>query len=99
MSPREQPLTIEIIDGRVVISIGIDALMTAAAAGDDFVDDELVITDADAFAASIVFGLEDEMEDGTTGIHLAIDKAVEWAIEYGEPGAHRMSDPDGDEDA
>lgn len=96
---REQELTIEIVGGRLVVSIGIDALMVAALGGDGWHDDEFVITDPDTFAASIARGLEDEEEDGTTGIHLAIDKAVSWAIEMGEPGLDLVRDREVDDGA
>lgn len=91
-SARNQALTVEIVDGRLVVSIGIDALMTAVRGGDDWDDDQYVITDPEDFAASIARGLEDEQEDGTTDIHLAIDKAVTWAIESAEPGVEFRSD-------
>lgn len=91
-SAREQGLTVEIVGGRLVVSIGVDALMIAARGGDDWDDDDYVITDPDAFAASIARGLEVEQEDGTTDIHLAIDQAVTWAIETAEPGVEFRSD-------
>lgn len=84
MSQREQPLTIEIVDGRLVVSIGIDALMEAVRGGDDWDDETMTIVDPDTFAAEIAHALEtDEQEDGTTDIHLAIDKAATSAIEGG----------------
>ena len=91
-SSREQDLTVEIVGGRLVVSIGIDAPMIAVRGGDDWDDEEFVITDPDELAASIARGLEDEQEDGTTDIHLAIDKAVTWAIESAEPGVEFRSD-------
>ena len=98
-SAREQGLTVEIVGGRLVVSIGIDALMIAVRGGDDWDDEELVITDPDELAASIARGLEDEQEDGTTDIHLAIDKAVIWAIESAEPGvAFKSEQADGADD-
>ncbi len=60
--------------------------MIAARGADYWDDDELAITDPDEFAGSIARGLEDEQEDGTTMIHLAIDAAVKWATETAEPG-------------
>lgn len=84
MSLREQALTIEIIDGRLLISIGIDALMTAVRGGDDWDDQQMTIVDPDVFAADIAHSLEhNEREDGTTDIHLAIDRAALDAIEGG----------------
>lgn len=92
MSARDQGLAIEIAGGRLVVSIGIDALMIAVRGGDYWDDEAFVITDADALAASIVRGLEDEEDDGTTGIYLAIDRAVQWAVEYAEPGVEMRAD-------
>ena len=84
MSGREQPLTIEIVEDRLVISIGVDALMAAVRGGDDWDDEAMTIVDPDTFAAEIAHALEhDEQEDGTTDIHLAIDKAATSAIEGG----------------
>jgi len=91
-SAREQALTVEIVGGRLVVSIGIDALMIAVRGGDDWDDEDFVITDPDELAASIARGLENEQEDGSTNIHLSIDKAVTWAIESAEPGVEFRSD-------
>ena len=94
MSARNQGLTVALEGDRLVISIGIDALMTASRGADDWPEDELEITDPDAFAASIVRGLEQEEEDGTTPVHLAIDTAVMWAVENGEPGVGEIGSGD-----
>lgn len=83
MSARDQTLTVEIVDDRLVISIGIDALMIAARAADDW-DEDAEIIDPDAFAAEIARHLEnDEDDDGTTQLHLAFDAAVMAAVEAG----------------
>lgn len=81
---REQGLAVGIEGNRLVISIGINALMTAVKGGDDWPDAEYRIVNADMFAADIATGLEQEEEDGTTDIHLAIDKAALWALEMSE---------------
>lgn len=83
---RDQQLTVELVDDRLVISIGVDTLMIAAQGADAWDDDRLRITDPAAFADEIVRGLEDEEEDGTTRVHLAIDSAIEWALEQGCEG-------------
>ncbi len=81
---RGQPLTIAILEQQLVVSIGIDTLMTAVRGGDDWDDDTTTIVDADTFAAEIARALADnEEEDGTTDIHLAIDRAALYVIEAG----------------
>ena len=87
---RQQGLTVEIDGDRLVISIDVETLMTAAQGGDDWDEDRFRISDTDAFAASIVRGLEQEQEDGTTQVHLAIDAAAMWAIENAEPGVEQL---------
>lgn len=83
MSAREQGLAVEIVGDRLVISIGIDALMTAVRGGDDW-DEDAEIIDADSFAVEIANLLEsEEQEDGTTDLHLAIDNAAMAAVEHG----------------
>jgi hypothetical protein len=81
---RNQVLTIEIVDGELIIRIGVDALMTAVRGGDEWDDDTMKIVDPDTFAAEIAHALEhNEQEDGTTDVHLAIDKAAMHVAEYG----------------
>lgn len=86
--PREQGLAVEIIDGRLFVSIGVDALMVAVKGGPTWSDQEeeergWVISDPDGFAADIVHELEDEEEDGTTLVHVMLDAAIERAVEQG----------------
>ena len=93
VTAREQPLTIEIVDGRLVVSIGVDALMTAVRGGDDWDDETMAVVDADVFAAEIAHSLEhNEQEDGTTDIHLAIDRAALDAIEGGSEAVRLVGD-------
>lgn len=94
---RKQGLTVEIDGDRLVISIGVDALMTAVQAGDDWDEERFRISDADAFASAIARGLELEAEDGTTHVHLAIDAAAMWALEQGEPGVEQLVDGEWEE--
>ncbi len=82
---RNQPLLVEIVDGELVIRIGIDTLIFAARTGDDW-DERFVIVDADVFAEDIRHELEREQEDGTTPVHMLIDAAVEQAIDQGSLG-------------
>lgn len=95
---RQHGLSVELVDGRLVIAIGIDALITAVQGGDDWDEDRWKVSDPDAFAAGIVRGLKNEQEDGTTLVHLAIDSAAMWALEQGEPGVDELvGDLDQDE--
>lgn len=85
---RDQGLAVEIIDGRLFISIGVDALMVAVKGGPVWSDQEeegrgWVISDPDAFAAEIAHELRDEEDDGTTLVHVMLDAAIERAIEQG----------------
>lgn len=81
---RTQALTIDILDGELVLRIGIDTLMIAVRGGDEWDDETMTIFDPDAFAAEIAHALEhNEQEDGTTDIHLAIDKAAMHVVENG----------------
>lgn len=90
---RDRPLTIEIADGQLVIRIGVDALMVAVRAGDDWDDDTMTIVDADAFAVEIAHSLEhNEQEDGTTDVHLAIDRAAMDAVESGSDAVRLAGD-------
>lgn len=88
---REQQLQIEIVDGRLVISIGVELLTHAVTHGDDW-EEEWEITDVDAFASAIAHQLELEEEDGTTLLHRAFDKAAYKAVEDGEDGVRLPGD-------
>jgi hypothetical protein len=88
VSARDQGLTIEIVDGRVMISIGIDALIFAVK-GSEMWEEQLEnqrgwsIGNEDGFAQDIVAELEDEQEDGTTEVHLMFDRAIQRAFDQG----------------
>ncbi len=92
---RDQHIQVEIIEGRLVVSIGVDTLATAVKympkldeAFDEvecvYIENE--ITDADKLAAAIVDALDDEEEDGTTLVHRMLDKAALQAIHNGAEG-------------
>jgi hypothetical protein len=89
-NPRQQGLECDIIAGRLVISIGVEALRQAVILGPYLVNftnpAELSINDVDIFARDVLLELEWEEEDGLTLIHHAIDKAAERAIENGSEG-------------
>ncbi|WP_230770577.1 hypothetical protein [Sphingomonas sp. Leaf4] len=88
MTAREQGLKVELVDGRLVISIGIDALMTAVKGSPSWeqqIEDDRgwSIEQPDGFAADVVAELEREEEDGTTPVHRMLDEAFEQAIDQG----------------
>ena len=94
---RNQALTIEIVEGELIIRIGVDTLMTAVRGGDEWDDDTMTIVDSDTFAAEIANALEhNEQEDGTTDVHLAIDKAAMHVTEYGTEAVRFAEDRDDD---
>lgn len=94
--PRDQELQVVIEDGRLIMSIGINLLTSAAIECDALDHGDFEITDADVFAAEIARKLEDEEEDGTTLIHHAFDRAAELAIESGCDGVRGAGDGDDD---
>lgn len=82
----EQRLEVEIVDGRLVISIGINVMCHAIQLGPYFGDDDLRITDNLEFARSVRNRLVEEEEDGSTLIHRALNRAAQNAIESGDDG-------------
>jgi len=95
---RDQSLTIAILEQQLVVSIGINTLMIAVRGGDEWDDETMTILDPDAFAAEIAYALEhNEQEDGTTDIHLAIDKASMHVVESGSE-AVQFAGEDRDDD-
>lgn len=90
---RNQQLEVKNEDGVLNISIGVDLLVHAITQGSDFwPEDELTVTDADVFASEIARELESEQEDGTTIVHLMLDKAAENALNNGCEGVDEIED-------
>ena len=91
---RNTPLECSIKDGVLTMQIGVDVIAHAVKLNPNlqhYDEDsgaflEPTITDADKFAAEILKELQVESEDGTTLIHVALDKAAVNAIEYGAEG-------------
>jgi len=76
---RNQQIKIEIKDGRLNISVGIDMLCHSRTLNvEDF-----RITNNDMFAKDIRNELLSEEEDGTTLLHKAFDEAANLAIDNG----------------
>ena len=76
---KDKPLTVEIKDGELKISIGIDTLCFAVS--EKIAD--FKITDNEGFAKDILYELENEDEEGTTEIHRLLDQAADDAVENG----------------
>lgn len=76
-------------DGVLTIEIGVDALKFAtehgqyrADGGNESIDDRPEVTNARGFARSVARELMNEVgEDGSTPITLALDRAIESALE------------------
>lgn len=87
---KDQELTIEIIDDKLVISIGISTLLHAITFREDLFPDEetpkIKIVDENIFAKDVLFELQNEEEDGTTLVHKMFDEAGTNAMEQGSEG-------------
>lgn len=99
---RGEGVCVYVSGGRLVISIGVDVLASAADNSPAFERDDgdfdkppkYRVTDADVFAAEIALALQDEREDGSTPIHLLLDAAFQAATDDGCDGVDY-----GDDDA
>lgn len=92
------PLTVEVCDERLTISIGISTLAYAARQGPYFealtldpdthqYDESRVrITDETVFAKEVARQLNQENEAGATLVHFLLDKAAEEVVEQGGEG-------------
>lgn len=76
----DNPLTVEIKDGCLCISIGVKTLAFAITHSPEL---NLNVTDFEGFAADVARELRDEQEDGTTPVHLLLDEAAAKAVENG----------------
>jgi len=91
---RNDPLKMFIEGGVLVMQIGVEVIAHAVKLNPELTEyDEKTeqwvepqITDADAFAASILSALKDESDDGTTLIHRALDTAAMNALECDAKG-------------
>lgn len=90
---RNEPLTVEIKRGKLVIEIGVATLGKCAVHSEDlgFWDTEggynrPTITNAPAFADCVVESLCDEDELGATSVHRMFDKAMVHVVEWGGAG-------------
>jgi len=91
--PKDKPLTVEVVHGELVISIGIDVLKLAAENSPDlrlnWMDEDSgefmgwKINNAKVFAKDVCDALSCGEEDGTTLVHAMLDEAMNKAIEDG----------------
>lgn len=87
------PLTVAVKDDRLTITIGVGCLTYAAQrrfdekafdeSGGEESEAEFRIVDANEFAKDVRRALEKEQEDGTTPVHLMLDAAFDYALDYG----------------
>lgn len=83
---KEQGLTVEITNGELTIRIGVDSLAWAAEHSDEYFDGckcVLQVLDNDRFAKDVLRELDREEEDGTTPVHMLLDKAIDAAVNQG----------------
>ena len=78
---KDKPLTVEIVDGVLNISIGIDTLCFALSENDFHT--QFKVTSIKGFAKDVLNELLSEEEDGTTLVHRMFDEAADNAIENG----------------
>lgn len=90
-------LKIEVVDGKVIISIGVDAMCHAIKMGPAWYDN-FQITDQAGFVDDIVSELTREEEDGSTLVHKMFDEAARGAVENGSEHCDEVVDEDEDDD-
>jgi len=94
MKNKDKPLTVEVKDNKLIISIGIDTLAFVAERCPHFYNYDkhnneekyVTVVDNNELAHDVVRALTDEEEDGSTILHRLIDDAIEDAYEDGSLG-------------
>lgn len=81
---QKHPLTVEVADGKLVISIGVETLAFATWHADDVFERGDRIADVDAFGRDVARQLRQEEDDGTTPVHRLLDQAVRDGLENGD---------------
>lgn len=97
---RNDSLKCYIEDGVLTMAIGVECLANAVKLNPDLAEydegsEEWIepeITNVDKFAQGVLHALQDESEDGTTLVHMAIDTAASNAIENGAEGIKMPAD-------
>ena len=80
----DHPLTAEIKDHKLIISIGVGQLATAAFFGHEILGEGDVIVDVDAFAQDMLRRLEQEDDIGATHIERMFDKGAAEVLDQGD---------------
>ena len=85
------PLKVRITGGVLTISIGVETLKYVAEHHEEFWQPQtdkyaLVVSNVNQFAKDVRNELEREEEDGSTPVHLMLDKAIYQAVEQGSEG-------------
>lgn len=97
--PENTPLSVAVKDGKLTVSIGINRLASAFQQSDYARPyDEVLgnwaakfgIIDAELFASDVARELVREEEDGTTPVHLLLDKVCAEAVEQGSAGVEEL---------
>jgi hypothetical protein len=92
---KDAPLNIDIVDDKLVISIGISTLAYAIKQGlaNDFT--EMDVTNELGFAQDVIHELEAEDDEGSNRIHKMFDQCAQDAIDNGTDHV-RLHDEDED---
>lgn len=88
-TPRDELVDVQLVDGRLVITVGIDHLtsVTLLEINDRYSEySQVKLTDANVFADAIVGELLCEEEDGRTAVHKMLENAALMASENGCDG-------------
>lgn len=99
MRPMDEPLKVEVVKGRLVISIGVQTLAFAYTHSDlnnpynektcEF-QKLYEVTKPNDLAESVAMELNREEEDGTTPVHKMLDKVFEDVVENGGEGIEEV---------
>jgi hypothetical protein len=86
----DKPLTAEVKNKVLNISIGIDQLCHACSIGRRYGLGDIEITDKKLFVEGIVQQLKSQDHDGSTVVHAMLDNAVNEMLENGELGLDEL---------
>lgn len=82
---KDEPLKVVVVDGRLEITIGVDTLVFCETERQKWYEGEHKekITNNEGFVKDVAHELCREEEDGTTPLHLLLDKMIEAAKDSG----------------
>ncbi len=84
MANNNNPLTVEVVDGQLVISIGLDTLKMVQEYSPSGQDGAIV--DMDEFVKDLILAMTDEDEAGNTLVTTMFDDAIADAMDTGSEG-------------